>query len=54
MVEAVELRVPLVGTKDNYADFLTKPLDKKTFFALRAIFMNELDAPSARSAAAAP
>ena len=54
MVEALELHVPLVGTKDNYADFLTKPLDKKTFFALRAIFMNELDAPSARSAASAP
>ena len=41
MVEALELRVPLVGTKDNWADFLTKPLEAKTFFALRAMIMNE-------------
>ena len=41
MVEALELRVPLVGTKDNWADFLTKPLEPKTFFAMRAIIMNE-------------
>ena len=41
MVEALELRVPLVGTKDNHADFLTKPLEPKTFFALRALIMNE-------------
>ena len=33
--------MPFVGTKDNYADFLTKPLSKAVFFALRAIFMNE-------------
>ena len=41
MVEALELCVPLVGTKDNHADFLTKPLEPKTFFALRALIMNE-------------
>ena len=44
MVEALELRVPFVGTKDNYADFLTKPQPKPAFFALRAIFMGEPDA----------
>ena len=58
MVEALELRVPLVGTKDNWSDFLTKPLDSKTFFALRAHIMNEPRAfnPSAGSptSAAAP
>ena len=40
MVEALELRVPLVPTKENPADFLTKPLDKGLFFAHRDTFMN--------------
>ena len=44
MVEKMEIRVPLVGTKDNYADFFTKPLDPKRFAALRALLMNERDA----------
>ena len=41
MVEKLELRVPLVSTEVNYADFLTKPLGSKRFYALRAIIMNE-------------
>ena len=41
MVEALELKVPLVSTKDNFADFLTKPLEPKVFYALRAKIMNE-------------
>ena len=40
MVEALELRVPLIPTKENPADFLTKPLDKGLFFAHRDTFMN--------------
>ena len=40
MVEALELRVPLIPTKENPADFLTKPLDKALFFAHRDTFMN--------------
>ena len=40
MVEALELRVPLIPTKENPADFLTKPLDKALFFARRDTFMN--------------
>ena len=40
MVEALELRVPLIPTKANPADFLTKPLDKALFFAHRDSFMN--------------
>ena len=40
MVEALELRVPLIPTKANPADFLTKPLDKALFFAHRDTFMN--------------
>ena len=40
-VEDMELCVPLVSTHDNYADFLTKPLAPKLFFALRALIMNE-------------
>jgi len=36
-VEDMELCVPLVSTHDNYADFLTKPLAPKLFFALRAL-----------------
>ena len=41
MVEEFELCVPLVGTKDNFADLFTKPLRAPAFFALRALVMNE-------------
>jgi len=40
MVEKMELRVPLVSTVNNYADFFTKPLKAKAFFALRDKIMN--------------
>ena len=40
MVEAGELVVPLVSTKDNHADFLTKCLDLPTFNKFRASIMN--------------
>ena len=40
MVEKMELRVPLVSTANNYADFFTKPLKAKAFFALRDKIMN--------------
>ena len=41
MVESLELRVPFVRTKDNIADFFTKPLPAKDFFRHRAAIMNE-------------
>ena len=41
MVEAMELKVPLIATSDNQADFFTKPLPPKTFYRLRALIMNE-------------
>ena len=41
MVEAFEINVPFVRTLDNIADFFTKPLPAKTFFAMRKIIMNE-------------
>ena len=41
MVEAMELRVPHVGTYDNIADILTKDLPPNQFYRLRAIMMNE-------------
>ena len=41
MVEAMELRVPHVGTYDNIADILTKDLPSHTFHRLRAELMNE-------------
>ena len=41
MVEAMELRVPFVGTYDNIADILTKDLPSPQFHRLRAIMMNE-------------
>lgn len=41
MVEKMELCVPYVRSADNLADFLTKPLSSKRFFALRALIMNE-------------
>ena len=40
MVEPMELTVPLVGTSDNQADFLTKPLPAGTFYRLRKLLMN--------------
>ena len=40
MVEKFELRVPLVSTVNNYADFFTKPLKSKAFFGLRNKIMN--------------
>ena len=39
-VERMEIRVPFVRTADNLADFFTKPLASKQFFALRDIIMN--------------
>ena len=39
-VERMEIRVPFVRTADNLADFFTKPLTSKQFFALRDIIMN--------------
>ena len=39
-VERLEIRVPFVRTADNLADFFTKPLPSKQFFALRDIIMN--------------
>ena len=35
-----ELRLPLVSTVNNYADFFTKPLKSKAFFGLRNKIMN--------------
>ena len=35
-----ELRVPLVSTVNNYADFFTKPLKSKAFLGLRNKIMN--------------
>jgi len=40
MVEAQEIVVPLVGTKDNDADLFTKPLPPKRFKYLRRRVMN--------------
>ena len=39
-VENMQLRVPFVGTADNAADFFTKPLAAKAFYALRDRLMN--------------
>ena len=41
MVEAMQLRVPLVRTDDNLADLYTKSVPPKRFRALRARIMNE-------------
>ena len=46
MVEAMELRVPLVSTVNNYADFFTKPLKSKAFFVLRNKIMKIYDSLS--------
>ena len=40
-VENMQVSVPYVGTADNQADFFTKPLASKKFFAMRKIIMNE-------------
>ena len=41
MVEKMEIRVPLIGTADNLADFFTKPIEARTqFFAMRDKIMN--------------
>ena len=44
-VEDFTLRVPFVRTADNLADFFTKPLPGKTFFAMRKLIMNEPSKP---------
>ena len=41
MVEKFEVSVPFVSTTNNWADFFTKPLKPKIFFAMRKIIMNE-------------
>ena len=41
MVEKFEVSVPFVSTMNNWADFFTKPLKPKVFFAMRKIIMNE-------------
>ena len=41
MVEKFEISVPFVATANNWADFFTKPLKPKVFFAMRKIIMNE-------------
>ena len=41
MVEALELRVPLVRTDEDLADMLTKVLAPREFFRWRAMIMNE-------------
>ena len=45
MVENGEIVVPYVNSDDNLADFFTKPLNAKKFFALRDKIMN-VRAPS--------
>ena len=40
MVEKMEVRVPLIGTLDNLADFFTKPVKAKQFFEMRDRIMN--------------
>ncbi len=40
LIEQGRLVVPFVSTADNLADFFTKPLAARAFFALRARIMN--------------
>ena len=44
LVEENRIRVPYVNTADNLADFFTKPLPAKQFFAMRNRIMN-VDGP---------
>ena len=46
VVENLEIIVPYVPSKENLADFFTKPLKPADFFKLRARIMNE-SGPSA-------
>ena len=39
-VENMRINVPYVNTMDNYADFFTKPLSSKPFYAFRNVIMN--------------
>ena len=41
LVEDKVIHTVFVGTCDNLADFFTKPLPGKKFFAMRAAIMNE-------------
>ena len=41
MMEKLEIQVPFVRTDDNIADFFTKPLGAKKFYAMRRKIMNE-------------
>ena len=45
-VEKMEIRVPYVATCDNLADFFTKPLAPKQFFAMRNTIMNYSNLPT--------
>ena len=47
LVEDNKIRVPYVNTADNLADFFTKPLPAKQFFAMRNKIMN-IDALNVR------
>ena len=40
LVEDMRITVPFVPTEQNLADFFTKPLSAKRFFALRKVIMN--------------
>ena len=40
LVEDKVIRVPFVNTADNFADFFTKPLQARTFLAMRDRIMN--------------
>ena len=40
MVEDMKIRVPYVNTDDNFADFFTKALSAKKFYAMRDHIMN--------------
>ena len=44
-VENHQITVPYVNTVDNLADFFTKPLVAKTFFAMRDKLMNVARVP---------
>ena len=48
-VENHQITVPYVATADNMADFFTKPLAAKQFFALRDRIMNIAPASRARA-----